>query len=85
MGLAPFVNNEKSDMPENNSFLVKRKVSQNRYLVRKETVESKDDPRWTLKEKSKRLANKTQPEPGCRLALVHFPWMPCLGEDWACG
>lgn len=71
-GLGPSVNNEKSDLPENCVFLLKRKVFQNGSLVRTEKVKSKYEPLRTL---SKVL--KTQPQPGCRLALVHFPSRPC--------
>lgn len=58
--LVSFVNNEKTDLPENYLFLVKRTASQNGSLVRKEKLKSKDEPDGLyLEEKSKSLANKT--------------------------
>lgn len=47
-GLAPSVNNEKSDLPENCVFLLKRIVIQNGTLVRKEKLKSKYEPLRTL-------------------------------------
>lgn len=56
--LPPFDNNEKSDMLENNSSLVKRNISQNGSLVRKETVESKDERWWPLSKGEKQKVSQ---------------------------